>query len=146
MEERLEEILKIPGVLSVYAVNNRAEMITELFNNEISYQHAESLGARVVKIFAIGLYGKVQRKTSEIELLYSSKRVFAIDCGRYNLIIICDNFVQISMLRMTTNVLIQSMEQDKKVVKFLEDHAIDKKILLRRDKLTEEEINLLEKA
>ena len=146
MEERLEELLLIPGVLSLYAVNNRGEMITELFNDEISREHAESLGARSVKIFAIGLYGKVQRKTSEIELLYSSRRVFAIDCGRYNLILICDNFVQISMLRMTTNVLIQSMTQDKVIATFLEDHVIDKKILLRRDKLTEEELTLLEKA
>jgi len=121
-------------------------MITKLFNTEVTQEMAERLGARIIKIFAIGIYGKVKRPTAEIELLYNNKRVLAIDCDRYNLVMICDNFVNISMLRMTVNVLIQSMVQDKKVQKFLEDHAIDKKLLLRRDKLTEEEINLLEKV
>jgi hypothetical protein len=145
MNERLRELLSIPGVISVLAVNNRAEIIASVNNGKYDVNVSTRMAARVVKIFAIGIYGKIKRPAKEMELLFDSLRVLAIDGGMYNMIIFSSIDAQMSLLRMSVNVLMNIMNNDKRVQTFLEKHRIDKKILLRKDKLSEDEIKLLER-
>lgn len=143
--QQLEDIFKIPNVKSAYIVNNRADILAEKLESSFSKDVANQLAMNIVKIFAIGHYGKKKRDSHEIELLYHNGRILAIDCKHFILIVICDNNAPISMLRMTLGVQIKSIQDDKKFMKQFESEVIDKKILLRRDKLNDEEINLMEK-
>ena len=145
MENKLKEIIAIPGVKSVFAINNKVELIAEQFNGQIDNEVAKDLGVRIVKIFGIGLYGKVQRKTTEIEMLLENSRVYALDCDHYNIVVLCESTVQTSMLRMSINVLVQTIQSDKKIQKALDEFRIDKKVLLRKENLSEEELQLIEK-
>lgn len=145
MDVKFKELFRINGVNSVYAVNNKAEMIAGKLAGTIDKEVAELLASNIVKIFAIGLYSNNTKKSSEIELLYDNGRVFAIDCNRYVLIIICSADVSISMVRLTSNVVIKTITQDKKLFKEFTKEVIDKKVMLRRDQLNEEEIALLDR-
>ena len=145
MEMKFKELFRINGVKSVYAVNNKAEMIAGKLDSQINKETAENLASHLVKIFAIGLYSSNAKKSSEIELLYDNGRVFAIDCNRYVLIIICTADVSISMVRLTSNVVIKTISEDKKIFKEFTKEIIDKKIMLRRDQLNDEEIALLDR-
>ena len=131
MDVKFKELFRINGVNSVYAVNNRAEMIAGKLAGSVYKEVAERLASHIVKIFAIGLYSNNAKKSSEIELLYDNGRVFAIDCNRYVLIIICSADVSISMVRLTSNVVIKTITQDKKLFKEFTKDVIDKKVMLR---------------
>lgn len=144
MEIKFKELFRINGVKSVYAVNNRAEMIAGKLD-AIDKKAAESLASHIVKIFAIGMYSQTKKKSSEIELLYDKGRVFAIDCNRYVLIIVCTEDVAISMVRLTSNVIIKTISEDKKLYKEFTKDIIDKKVMLRRDQLNNDEIELLDR-
>jgi hypothetical protein len=143
MRSKLEEIKRIPGVTSIYIVNNKAELIDGILDPTLTQDKAAKLAERIVKIYAIGIYGKVKRKSSEIELLFENGRVFSVDCDQFVLIIVCTNTVAISMVRLTTNVITKSLVSDKGL-KELTLNVIDKKVLLRKDRLNEVEIALLE--
>ncbi|MCB0278848.1 MAG: hypothetical protein KDD94_05060 [Calditrichaeota bacterium] len=145
MDIKFKELFRINGVNSVYAVNNRAEMIAGRLDGSIDRETAERLASHIVKIFAIGLYSNNSKKSTEIELLYDKGRVFAIDCNRFVLIIICNADVSISMVRLTSNVVIKTISEDKKLYKEFTKEVIDKKVMLRRDQLNEEEIALLDR-
>lgn len=144
MKEKLEELKKIPGVSSAYIVNNKAEIIDGVLDASLSQDRAAKLAERIVKIYAIGIYGKVKRKSTEIELLFDKGRVFSVDCDQFVLIIVCTNSSAISMVRLTSNVIIKSIMSDKKLSKELTQNVIDKKVLLRKDRLNDVEVALLE--
>ena len=143
MKKKLEELKRISGVNSVYIVNNKAELIDGLLDPTLTQDKASKLAERIVKIYAIGIYGKVKRKSSEIELLFENGRVFSVDCEQFVIILVCTNAVAISMVRLTTNVIIRSLMDDK-TIKEQSANVIDKKVLLRKDRLNEVEIALLE--
>jgi hypothetical protein len=145
MLEPFEVISKVRGVRSVFVVNNRAKIIFEKLSPDVSRNTAEVLSEHIIKIFALGQYGKFKRQSNEIELLYEQGRLLAVDCRRFVLIITCENNTPFSMLRMTMGVQIKNLIGDESLNKELETEVIDKKVLLRKDKLSQYEIDLLEK-
>lgn len=145
MLEPFEVISKVRGVRSVFVVNNRAKIIFEKLSPDVSRTTAEILSEHIIKIFALGQYGKFKRQSNEIELLYEQGRLLAVDCRRFVLIITCENNTPFSMLRMTMGVQIKNLIGDESLNKELEAEVIDKKVLLRKDKLSQYEIDLLEK-
>lgn len=144
MLKQFDAIRKVPGVDSVMIVNNRGKIVFHQFAENLNPEKAESLATHIVKIYAIGQYGRYRRQSTEIELMFEKGRLLAVDCRRFVIIAVCQPNTPVSMLRMTMSVQIKSIQEDKKVNKTIEKEVIDKKVLLRKDKLSENEIALLE--
>lgn len=145
MLEPFDAFLKVRGVRSVFVVNNKAKILFEKLSPDMPSKKAEELAEHIVKIFAIGQYGKFKRQANEIELLFEDGRLLAVDCRRFVLIITCENNTPFSMLRMIMSVQIKNLISDDTLIKELETEVVDKKILLRKENLTELETDLLEK-
>lgn len=145
MFKPLEDILKVPGITSIYITNNRGTILDSELDSLLDSETAEKLAQNVIKIFAIGRYGKFDRQTKEIELLFGDGRIIAVDCKQFVIILICSKKTPVSMLRMTLGVHLKNLLEDKKLSKILDKEVIDKKILLRKANLTEFEQQLLER-
>ena len=146
MFKPLEDILKVPGITSIFITNNRGTIIDAELDSLMDNDFAEELARNIIKIFAIGKYGKFDRQSKEIELLFGEGRIIAVDCKQFVIIIICSKKTPVSMLRLTLGVQQKNLLEDKKLSKILDKEVIDKKILLRKANLTQKEIELLERV
>ncbi len=136
----LREIVNIPGVLGVFIASGRGSIL----HNEglkIKKSDLENIALRALRISA--LFSEKDENVSEIELFWKNMFIICRLSNNILLITVCKNPKILPLLRITLNVSLSHLLQEKKIIKMARNHATDKTLVLRKGKFEEDELNLL---
>jgi hypothetical protein len=137
------EITNIPGVLGVFVASGRG---TVLYNEglKISSKELEDITLRLLRMSAV--FNEPDENVSELELFW--KNLFIICKFSNNLLLatVCESPKILSLLRISVNVGLAQLLQDKKIMKEIKNHATDKNMVLRKGNFEDDERALLEKG
>jgi len=134
------EILNVPGVQGVFMASGRGAI---LYNEgiKIKEKDLEEVSLRLLRISAI--FNEKDENVSEIELFWKNLFIICKLSNNLLLVTICDSPKILPLLRITLNVSLSHLLQDKKIMKMARSHAIDKTMVLRKGKFGDDELSLL---
>lgn len=138
----LKEITAIADVEGVLLASNTGEIIE---NSAIYLDRSQlkQIASRVLKIMAAHDLDK--RSVREVELIWEDYRILAMGAKSFVLIIFCTSTKTISLLRITMNVVIAHLLEDKKSIKQIKKYASEKRNVLESRDLEQLEINFISK-
>ena len=124
MKDGLREINELAGTWGSLICNNQGEIIQGNTPPGLNKPALENINRNV-----IGMFNSASESMQEIfeaVLHYSEKIIFILDLKEAYLIVICTPSVDISLLRMTINVILNRWEGDPKVQKEFQKNFIDR--------------------
>ena len=140
IEKWLNEINVIQGVEGVFIASGRGSI---LYNAglKLSVKSLEDIALRLLRINAI--FNEKDENVSEIELFWKNLFIICKISNNILLTTVCQSPKILPLLRITLNVSLSYLVQDKKLLKQARNHATDKTLVLRKGKFDEDELNLL---
>jgi hypothetical protein len=136
----LTEILSVPGVQGVFIASGRGSIL----HNEgvkIKESDLEDISLRLLRMSAI--FNEKDENVAEIELFWKNLFIICKLSNNLMLVTICDTPKILPLLRITLNVSLSHLLQDKKIMKMVRNHAIDRNMVLRKGKFGDDELSLL---
>jgi len=140
IEPWLKEIKNVPGVKGVFVASGRGSIL----HNEglkINKKDLEDIALRALRISA--LFNEKDENVSEIELFWKNLFIICRLSNNILLVTLCQSPKILPLLRITLNVSLSHLLQEKKIIKMARNHATDKTLVLRKGKFEEDEMNLL---
>lgn len=141
-ENHLKDIIDIDGVDGVFIASNRGQVI-ERVGIKLDTTVLEEVAILVLRI--ISAYHVKKRIIKEVEIIWNNYRIIARNSNEFVIISFCNSEKALSLLRITLNVVLTHLLEDKKFKKQIEKHATQKTVVLRKGNLDQEEINLISK-
>jgi len=138
----LSEITDINGVEGVILVTLEGDVI-ENIGAPADLHVIERIARHIMRMIAA--YHKLGSDVREIELVWQNYRLLVMAAGPLALIIFCRSLRTISLLRITLNVVLAHLSEDKKTMKKINKHAARGERLLKTTDLDQLEINLISK-
>jgi hypothetical protein len=124
MKEGLREINDLVGTWGCLICNNQGGIIEASVPPGLTESSQENINRHVLDLFrAAG--GSVEGLTEAV-LHYLERKVFVFDLEKAFLIVFCTPSADISLLRMTVNLVLAQWEDDPKVQKAFQDHYVDR--------------------
>lgn len=124
MKEGLKEINELIGIWGSLVCNNQGEIIQGNTPPDLNKSTLENINRNVISMFTSA--SESMDATSEVVLHYSERKLFALDLEKAFLIVICTPSVDISLLRMSVNVVLSRWESEPKIQKELQDNFVDR--------------------
>ena len=141
-ENKLKDIIDINGVDGVFIASNRGQVI-ERIGIKLDNTALEEVAILVLRI--ISAYHVKKRIIKEVEIIWNNYRIIARNSNEFVIISFCNSEKALSLLRITLNVVLTHLLEDKKFRKQIEKHASQKTVVLRKGNLDPEEIKLISK-
>jgi len=138
----LQEIINIDSVEAV-AVSSNIGKIIDKISKKISDDKLESVAIHLLRI--ISANHLKMHKIKDIEIYWENYHIIAKNSDQFVLISFCQSHRVLSLLRLTQNVVLAHLLEDKKFMKLVKKHASEKSVVLRKGKLDESEIKLISK-
>lgn len=128
MQAGLQQIKQVKNVYGCFLADNHGEVIAVDPPLELTGRELDLISLHVIQVL-LGLetWGDA---AEELDFIYQGSRLVVRDLGHSALIVICDSGLDISLLRMTVNVVTSRWEQDEKIRKELESHAVSRDVEL----------------
>jgi len=139
----LNEIQNVNGVSGIFIASGRGKIIERAGTNMKDAQ-LEELSLRFLRI--LGAFYARSQNVSEIEFYWEDHYVNCRHSNNLLLVTICRSPGVISLLRITLNVALANLLQDKKVMKLIKNHATDRTLILRKGQRDENETHLIKKV
>ena len=136
----LGEIAGIPGVNGVFMASGRGAILHNE-NLKMGKKDLEDIAMRLLRMSAIFI--EKDEDVSEIELFWKDLFVICKLSNNLLLITICQSPKILPLLRITLNVSLSHLLQDKKLMKMVRSQATDKSLVLRKGKFEDDELSLL---
>ncbi len=136
------EITNIPGVLGVFVASGRGAVL-QSEGLKIKEKELEDVSLRLLRMIAV--FDQKDENVSEIELFWKNLFIICKFSNNLLLVTVCESPKVLSLLRISVNVGLSQLLQDKKIIKQAKLHATDKNIILRKGKFEDDERELLEK-
>jgi hypothetical protein len=142
MGEWLREIAEIQGVEGVLVCSNSGKILDKIGFN----QSTEDLQKIARYTWRLATSYLIRNKSvKEIEFIYQDYRVIAMPKREFLVLTICKSSKGVSLVRMTVNVVVTHLLEDKKFIKAMEKEAVYKTAVLKGKDLDPREINLISK-
>ena len=138
----LQEIMNLDGVEGVFIASNRAKIIDKL-GLDLKDSQLEALSLRILRIVAG--YHLNSQKVNEVEFYWQNLYVIGKVSSEFILITFCKTPKVLSLLRITLNVTLANILEDKKFTKLIKDHVADRSFSLEKGEIDEIEKNLISK-
>ncbi|MGD9487091.1 MAG: hypothetical protein AB7W47_03670 [Calditrichaceae bacterium] len=138
----LQEILNIDGVRGVYIASGRGNVIEKLGIDEKDAV-LEQLTVHVLRI--LSGYHLRSLTITEIEFYWQDQYVICRYTNNMLLVILCKTPKVLSLLRITLNVALANLLEDKKLTKAIKDQTADKTYHINKGELDENEVRLINK-
>ncbi len=142
MNRWLREITDIAGVEGVVLVSEGGQIIEKL-GIQLDKATLSQISKHVLRI--ISSFNIVEQEVKEIELIWSGYQLMAMSAGTIVLIIFCGSIKALSLLRITINVVVAHLLEDKKSVKQIKKFSSEKASVLKKEDLDQLEIKLISK-
>jgi len=141
VNKTLVDIAKIDGVDGVFIVSNRAEIISKT-GLEYSDKQLSALSIHILRIIAsFHIKGK---KTTELEFYWQNKYIICKNSDQFLAVVFCNTPHILAVIRITLNVAMAKLLEEKKFTKWLKAHIADKEFMLHKGTLDAAEEKLLE--
>jgi len=124
MKDGLREINELVGTWGSLICNNQGEIIQGNTPPGLNKAALENINRNVIGMFTSA--SESMQEISEAVLHYSERKLFVLDLKKAFLIVICTPSVDISLLRMTINVILSRWEGDPKVQKEFQKNFIER--------------------
>ncbi len=124
MKKGLEEINQLVGIWGSLICNNQGEIILGNTPPGLNKSALENINRNGISMFT-SANGSMQG-ISEAVLHYEERKLFVLDLEKVFLIVICTPSVDISLLRMTVNVLLSRWDGDQKVQKEINKRFVER--------------------
>ncbi len=138
----LQEILNIEGVEGAFIASNKAEIYDKL-GLKYRTEKLKSLSTRLLR--TIAAFHKKGKRVNELELYWQNYYVICRNSDQFILVTFCSAPRFLSLLRITLNVTMSRLLEDKKFNKWLKSHRADKVISLRSGNFDETEKKMISK-
>ncbi len=138
----LDEIINIEGVDGAFIISNRGNLIADTalpFNDAQLYE----LGVHILRI--IGSFHLKEKNVNELELYWDNYYIICKNSADFTLITLCKSSKVLSLLRITLNITIANLLEDKKFNKLLSGEIADKAFTLKRGEFEEIEKKMISK-
>ena len=139
-ERWFQEIQNIPSVKGSFLASMRGSIISA-YGLEEDERQLQNIAVRLLRIHAM-IYAS-GNTLSEIELHWNNLFIFGKISQNALLVTICEDAHVVSLLRITVNVSLAHLVQEKKISKKIRSHATDPAHLLKKGPYDEEEKALL---
>lgn len=140
--ESLNNIAKIDGVEGVMVCSNTGKIIDKI-SKVLDDEKLESIALHLIRVIsASGLKGQ---NVTDMEIYWENFHIIVKNSSQFVLVSFCTSSGAQSLLRITQNVVMAHLLEDKKFMKLVKKHTSEKTVVLRKDKLDESEINLISK-
>jgi len=124
MKDGLREINELIGTWGSLVCNNQGEIIESITSPGMNKSTLENINRHVISMFSTA--AESMQGTAEAVLHYSQKKLFVQDMEKAFLVVICTPSVDISLLRMTVNVVRTNWDGDDKVQKQLRNNLVQR--------------------
>jgi len=138
----LNEITDIAGVEGVLLVSNNGHII-EKIGTQLDQGTLEQIAKRILRI--ITAHNLDEKSVKEIELICYNYRILATSTKTFTIIIFCGSIRALSLLRITVNVVVGHLLEDKKSIKEIRKYTGQPEIVLEKEYLDQLEIKLISK-
>ena len=138
----LQEVMTVSGVEGVFVTSNRGQVIDKI-GLSLNQSTLEGIAVHVLRI--VSGYHVQKRSLKEIEIIWNNYRIIALNTQKFVIITFCSSAKALSLLRITLNVVLSHLLEDKKFMKQIDKHALEKTVVLRKGHLEPLEINLISK-
>lgn len=138
----LKEITDIAGVEGVLLVSDNGHII-EKIGTQLDQGTLEQLAKRILRI--ITAHNLDEKSVKEIELISYNYRILAMSSKTFTIITFCGSIKALSLLRITVNVVVGHLLEDKKSMKQITKYTGQPEIVLEKESLDPLEIKLISK-
>ncbi len=138
----LKEITDIAGVEGVLLVSDNGHII-EKIGTQLDQGTLEQIAKRILRI--ITAHNLDEKSVKEIELICYNYRILATSTKTFTVIIFCGSIRAFSLLRITVNVVVGHLLEDKKSMKKIRKYTGQPEIVLEKEYLDQLEIKLISK-
>ncbi len=140
VKQLLNEINSMEGVEGVFIATNRSE-ITNKIGVEYKDAQLKQLATHILRIIAA--YHLKSKKVTELEFYWQNQYVICKISDYFTLVTFCRTPRILSLLRITLNVTMSKLAEDKKFNKWLKSHIADTAFILRKTTIDTKEETLL---
>lgn len=123
MKTGLQEINELVGIWGSLIINNQGEIILNMSPPGLTVT-LENITNHVVDLLTSA--EKSLPGVSEVVLHYAQRKLFVLDLEQVILVVICTPSVDISLLRMTANVVVTNWQTDPKIQKQLKRRFVER--------------------
>jgi predicted regulator of Ras-like GTPase activity (Roadblock/LC7/MglB family) len=124
MKKSLREINEIIGVWGSLVCGNQGEIIEAVTPPGLTKLALENTIRQVISTFSKA--NQAVPDVSEVIHHFNDKKLFVMDLGKGFLVVICTPSVDISLLRMTANVILTAWKGDPKFQKIFDEHLVER--------------------
>ncbi len=124
MKKSLIEINELIGVWGSLLCNNQAEIISSAPPTDINKAALENITRHCVELLSTSSLSV--QGLMEVVIHFQQRKVFILDLEQAILIILCTPSIDISLLRMTLNVITSGWQTDSKIQKQLNDINVER--------------------
>jgi len=122
MQEGLQEIIELSGVETCVVVDNHGSVIHKLGSTRFNNEQLEGLGVLIVR--SLASLKSSGAESDELEFFFDHNQILAWDLDQAVLYAICQPSINLSLLRMTTNVVLNQWKKAPDVIKTLKKHTV----------------------
>ena len=124
MIQGLKEINELTGVWGSLLCNNQAKVIASAPPADFNLSALENIARHCVDLMSPG--NESFQDLREVVVHFQQRKLFIMDLEQAILIVLCTPSIDISLLRMTINVMIIRWEADSKIQKQLKDNFVER--------------------
>jgi hypothetical protein len=141
-EKWLDEIVNIDGVDGAILVSNRGNVLDKT-KLPFDDKKVANLGIRILRM--IGAFHLKEKNATELELYWGDYYLICKNSSDFTLITLCKSSKVLSLLRITLNITIANLLEDKKFIKLLKTQVADKAFTLKKGNFEEIEKKMISK-
>ena len=124
MKDGLREINELVGIWGSLVCDNQGNVIQAETPPGLNKASQENINRHILDLL-ISSRDSVEG-LSEAVLYYEERKVFVQDLEKALLVVFCTPSVDISLLRMTVNLVLANWEDDPKVQKIFQDNLVER--------------------
>ena len=124
MKEGLREINDLVGTWGSLICNNQGEVVEAIVPPGLNTSTQGNINRHVIDLFKVA--GDSVDGVTEAVLHYDERKVFVLDLEKAFLIVFCTPSADISLLRMTVNLVLAQWEDDPRVQRAFQDQFVER--------------------
>lgn len=125
MQEGLQEILDLTGVETGVVVDNRGSPFIRMGSMRFTEEQLQEIGAII--LHSLASLESAGAAGDDLEFFFEEYHILVRDLDQAILYVICQPSVNVSLLRMTSNVVINRWKDAPEAKRILKKHAVRRK-------------------
>lgn len=124
MQKGLQKLLELSGVETCVVIDNHGSTFHKVGSMRFSGEELDEIGALIIR--ALASLENNSAEIDELEFFFDHYQILARDLGQAVLYVISQPSANMSLLRMTTNVVLNRWKEAPDVKKTLKKHALSR--------------------